>query len=183
VVTKGGGSFSQRCSRCASKLRRKSPGSEWRDKSKAFYDEDSGKYKYKNICEECGAEYTFYRSHPSNPKTRKYCDGCARAKVSSGGSNKKTADTYIDSSGYVYMRIEGKNEYGTSNYVSQHRYVMGQKLGRPVRRGESVHHINGNRSDNRPENLELWVVPRQLAGQRAKDIICPHCGKAYNNKT
>lgn len=47
---------------------------------------------------------------------------------------------------------------------------MRQLLGREYYPGESVHHKNGNRSDNRPENLELWVVS-QPAGQRPQDLL------------
>lgn len=40
--------------------------------------------------------------------------------------------------------------------VYQHRAVMEEHLGRPLRHGEVVHHLNGNGHDNRLENLELF---------------------------
>ena len=54
--------------------------------------------------------------------------------------------------------------------VAEHRQMMERSLGRPLAAFENVHHKNGRRADNRPENLELWVTP-QPAGQRPEDLV------------
>ena len=52
----------------------------------------------------------------------------------------------------------------------EHVVVMSEILGRPLIKGETVHHRNGVRDDNRTENLELWVSS-QPSGQRVEDIV------------
>ena len=55
-------------------------------------------------------------------------------------------------------------------YVFEHILVAEELLGRYLEPGESIHHRNGVRDDNRPENLELWTRP-QPSGIRVSDAI------------
>jgi hypothetical protein len=74
-------------------------------------------------------------------------------------------------------------------WVLEHRHVMETVLGRPLLPGENVHHINGDRTDNRPGNLELWLTS-QPHGQRVADalawaheVIARYGSEPWNNRT
>lgn len=74
---------------------------------------------------------------------------------------------HMSSDGYVLISvtIDGK-QYRRG----EHRMVMSEIIGRPLKRSETVHHRNGDRADNRPSNLELWTSPHQ-PGQRVTDLL------------
>lgn len=71
--------------------------------------------------------------------------------------------------GYLRISVPDSNGGRAKEYL-EHRYVMEQFLGRAMLPGETVHHKNGVRSDNRLENLELFTG-RHGPGQRVKDQI------------
>lgn len=80
-------------------------------------------------------------------------------------------------SGYLYVKILDDNHPMASmrrkraKIVAEHRLVMAQHLGRPLLQEETVHHINGNRTDNRIENLQL-CIGRHGKGQKVECFEC-----------
>jgi hypothetical protein len=69
-----------------------------------------------------------------------------------------------------YISVFDPKQRNRNSAVLEHRLVMENYLGRELLSDETVHHKNGNRKDNRIENLELWST-RQPKGQRIEDKV------------
>lgn len=74
--------------------------------------------------------------------------------------------------GYVHVPVPREERWlaGGRSPIAEHRLVMARALGRPLGDDESVHHRNGDRGDNRLENLELWSR-FQPTGARVADKV------------
>lgn len=114
-------------------------------------------------CGNCGAEVTRYAS--SRAKTL-YCSrDCHNTDRRKAQKRQMTAGGYVRI--FVGVDYPGATKSG---HIFEHRKVMQDVLGRPLTEDENVHHKNGQRHDNRPENLELWSRS-QPHGQRVEDKI------------
>lgn len=119
-------------------------------------------YYKKKPCLDCGTSISLAadRCHRCEGVNRR---GSAHYKWAGGRS--------IRPGGYVMLSgHHGHPNAGVRGHILEHVKVMSEILGRPLHPGENVHHINGIRDDNRPENLELWNIS-QPSGQRIEDKV------------
>jgi HNH endonuclease len=139
------------------------------------------------VCSECGRTFQPSSGHLRCPSCRsrvlsydlcacgarkhRQSSTCAACRTEKGASNSnwKGGQTW-HKRGYLMTWVPGHPRAGKGSYVFEHILVMEKMIGRYLLPGENVHHRNGVRDDNRPENLELWTSP-QPAGVRAGDAV------------
>lgn len=111
----------------------------------------------------CRCECGTVKSRLAKSRKDKSC-GCLQKEVASalftGRSKEKhpcwKGGRLTTVQGYIRIMVPEHPRANAAGYVAEHIVVMEGKVGRELLPGETVHHINGVRGDNRPENLELW---------------------------
>lgn len=152
------------------------------------------------VCEKCGTEY-----HPwKKNKPSKYCSrACAPAgrqptrpdckcehcgvlfrpvnnfsqKYCSRKCYRDAGERFANKQGYAVV-YDKEHSTWPSGQVLEHRLVMAKKLGRKLEAHETVHHINGDKLDNSPSNLQIRT------GRHGKGVVhkCLDCG-SHNIKS
>jgi hypothetical protein len=133
-------------------------------------------------CIACGRTYMQTPSERGKLwEARKYCSTrCAYADRAGMNRGPKhwawKGGRYAHAGGYVALYIHPDHPMyvmaHNSGRVLEHRLVMAESLGRPLTRHETVHHVNGDRQDNRLENLQL----RQGKHGNGMVYTCRDCG-------
>lgn len=111
------------------------------------------------MCVDCG------QSLPGRHGNTLRCSACHKSFRTG-----KQRERRSGAQGYVHIYKPDAPGAPADGWVLEHRAAMSAALGRALLDEETVHHINGVRNDNRPENLELWSS-RHPKGQRVSDKV------------
>lgn len=120
-----------------------------------------------NACETCGKPCNRrWCSQACNARSRKQgqnhvCLHCSKEFYLRPCDERKGGGKYCSNACRRTYEAAHTNEYLKKGRTTIHRIVAAEKLGRPLRKGEVVHHIDGNKHNNHPDNL--IVLPNQSA--------------------
>lgn len=138
----------------------------------SLYDRKSGKIRWECLCECGNISYVMTYNLKKVDGTRSCgCITLERLKNQTGANSPTwRGGRFIDDNGYVQIWKPNHPNAKSIGYIREHRFVMSEILGRPLLPQENVHHINGDKTDNDPNNLELWNIS-QPPGQRVQDKV------------
>lgn len=129
----------------------------------------------KILCDYCGREFETYLCYLKRKRKNHFCSKNCESKFKklNNTRDKWTGGHIGKTTGYKYIRIDGKDE-------EEHRLVVEKHIGRRLNKDEVIHHINGIKTDNRIENLIVLsnAEHSKLHGKEKNNTcVCVECGK------
>jgi hypothetical protein len=110
------------------------------------------------VCLACGA-LRLLKQPPKKTSTCRQCKHARHRQLMSHANNPQFKGTpFVDKDGYVRVWAPTHHRANNSGRVYEHILAAEAAFGIPVTREFHVHHLNGVKSDNRPENLEVLPV-------------------------
>lgn len=113
--------------------------------------------------------------NPVKANDRKYC---SRECYVKGSITIKPYDERPAPNGYIFIYVPNHPNSNKKGWILKHRWIMSNKIGRPLKNKEIVHHINEIRDDNRIDNLQLLNIQSHMVhhqGRRKGDINDQMC--------
>lgn len=104
--------------------------------------------------------------------SKETCKKIGNAQIGSKNHSWK-GGKHINYGGYIVI-YKPEHPFASGKYIMEHRVIMEQILGRYLEPFEIVHHRNGIKTDNRPENLQIVIRKAHFGSVR-----CPHCLKEF----
>lgn len=107
-------------------------------------------------CSSCRSQFLSKRTNPTGYVRHNHLSEFNRAhnkdRMTPEVRRKPSETRFGTGKGEGYLKLQGRH---------LHRTIAEQKIGRPLRQGEIVHHIDGNKRNNSPENLEVLENQRE----------------------
>ena len=147
---------------------------------------DKSNWGFMTTCPDCGKK-RYVSAVNINVRVNRgkvvgLCIPCANKRRCGSGNYNWKGGRRIGASGYVWLNVPDDSPYAamrnSMRQIAEHRLVMATHLGRCLTSDEQVHHINGIKTDNSIENLELTT-------RRAHSkvfVVCPCCGYTAGKK-
>lgn len=151
-----------------------------------YHNGTRNKPKVLKSCQFCGNEFRISQNRVDSGRGRFCSKKCISLwlgqKLIGENSPNWKSGKFISQKGDVMIlrpdRFSNPSKSGWRRYIPEHRLIMENHLGRKLLKSELIHHLNGNKQDNRVDNLFLTTRTDHKTFHKG-EFVCPYCNKLF----